>query len=207
MLSDLHGVASFILVMSEARALGIPVQVEFDVDTMPFRRGRLSSGGVPTEPLVEWAWLVEHAWITAKALDIDHGLRLSAGDLVNIRSELAMLNAVLMPDQTEVYFSCWLGPIPNDRDAPWCLPLVAEAPLGDRVVQVSAVAIGTLRPTGEVNGNQQQYEMTTKDVRIQHQRAYRRNDTSRRSKGELRAELVRHYDETMNVLDERGGHE
>jgi hypothetical protein len=199
-LTDLRPSAAFILLMEVAHTAQEQLEVEMFFEGRRISTGKLIRGGVPAQPLVEWAALIERAWITARHFEIEQETRVTVADLAKFRDQLLLLHSILSSDPAYIRVTFWLDHEPDKTHPSWCFPLAAECILGNKVVQVAAAAIGVIHPTGGIDGTRREFHFETTDVRRHYQHLYRSEKSERSTWEELIQMVVEKYDPTMNVL-------
>jgi len=199
-LSNLHPVSAFILLMDAAHTAQESLDIEMLFEGNRISAGSLVSGGVPAKPLVDWAALIEQAWVVARHFEIEQEIRVSVAKLARMRTQLLLLHSILSPDPTYLRVTFWLDEEPEKPHTNWCFPLAAECTLGGNVVQVAAAAIGVIHPTGGIDGPRREFRLETTDVRRHYQRLHRSEKSERQTWEELIQTIVDQYDSTMNVL-------
>lgn len=199
-LADLQPAADLILLLDTAQRADAEIEIEMRFEGHPLGKGRFTKAASPVQPLVEWASLVRHAWTVARFFGFDQQVRVRLSELVRYRDPLLFLHTLLGPDRAHVRVDFWLDRIPAEPEMPWCIPIAAEARVGEHHVQIAVAAVGQAAPTGQIDGTRMQFQLVTSDVRRHRQHDYITSETPAYSAEELRRSVGEEYEPTMNVV-------
>src|SRR5262249_34906088 len=129
-----------------------------------FGRGDLQFTSKLSPSLIEWANLVDNAWIAMRHFEIEDKVQASVECLARQNLGLLLLKRYMVPDPRWFKLSFWLEhsePVPEEK---CCIPLPVMVKIGDYKIQVAAGFIGNMRFNGNRQENQCQYEVVTNSV-------------------------------------------
>ncbi len=199
-LDSLQKAADLLLFMHEAHSAGSTSKLEVGVDSDRVGSASVAEMNPPAQPLVEWASFVKRAWVIARHFEIDKELHVKVDELAAQSDHLLLMASVYGPDPVYVKATFWLKATQPDLSQLFCFPVFSRVKLGDRTIFLSAAAVGPAVPTGQVDGKQREYVITTTDVRRWKEHVHLSSEKATYTYKDLLGEIVAAYDKDMNVV-------
>jgi hypothetical protein len=200
-LSRLHLSAQTILALQASVSKSSPLDFSISYNN----NQRLGSGRIdglrPVSPsIIEWAQMIDGAWIVARHFSIEAKVEVSAETLARQNMKLVLTSNYVTPDPRQLKISTWVNSANLETDASWCVPLPTTLELGRYNVQFTAALLGRIELTGNEQEGMWQYDFFAESICRCFEEVLTHADGSGKSFEELRNIAVEHHKNDNNVL-------
>lgn len=163
-LPKLHDAATIILLLNESYATEEPIRLAVLVEGQERSRGTLQAPKPPDQEHIQWAGIVQDAWLIAEHFGVAGDIEVSPAALEHESLKLRLVSRLISGENPRVRIK-----FDSERRPPGsvlCVPLPITVFLGTHKAQLAVMLIGKILPGGEAIQVSQRYELESTGAEV-----------------------------------------
>lgn len=201
-IKDFNDLSRLVLLISEARANSHELLLSANFQNAKVRTGKIAASDI-SPAIINWAKLVDYAWLVARHFEMEDSLSISSHELLSIEGPLLALAGIIDPQRRDFRLTFWLNEANVEQGEKCGIPMVAMTKLGQKIVGIAATLFGMINLTGERNGTDVQCEIVSHDVKIEGQYDADESDIEMAKKWseKQKKDIIEQYEDKMLTID------